>query len=158
MGTEIERKFLVKDDSWRRDAGPGILLRQGYLAAGEGLSVRVRTDGQRAWLTVKGPSEGLSRAEFEYAVPTEDAAALLGLCGARLVEKRRHRLEHSGHLWEIDEFLGANAGLIMAEVELRQADQAVAQPDWVGPEVSGDKRFENASLSQSPYGVWGPRL
>jgi len=158
MGTEIERKFVVKDDSWRPDAGPGVLLRQGYLAASEGLSVRIRTDGERAWLTVKGPSEGLSRAEFEYAVPSEDVAALLALCGTRLVEKRRHRLRYADHVWEIDEFLGANVGLIMAEVELAQADEAVALPGWIGLEVSGDKRFENASLSRSPYTVWGPIL
>jgi adenylate cyclase len=158
MGTEIERKFLVKDDAWRQDAEPGVLLRQGYLAAGDGLSVRIRTDGERAWLTVKGPSDGLSRAEFEYAVPPEDAAALLALCGTRWVEKRRHRHAHAGHVWEIDEFLGANAGLIMAEVELAQADEAVALPEWIGREVSGDKRFENASLSRSPYSVWGPAI
>jgi len=158
MGTEIERKFLVKDDSWRPEAGLGVLLRQGYLAASEGLSARIRTDGQRAWLTVKGPSEGLSRAEFEYAVPSEDAAALLALCGTRLVEKSRHRLRYADHVWEIDEFLGANAGLIMAEVELARADEAVALPDWIGREVSGDKRFENASLSRNPYTVWGPIL
>lgn len=156
MGTEIERKFLVKDDAWRQDAGPGVLLRQGYLAAAEGLSVRVRTDGERAWLTVKGPSEGLSRAEFEYPVPPEDAAAMLELCGARLVEKRRHRKTHAGHVWEIDEFLGANAGLIMAEVELARADEAVGLPDWVGREVSDDPRFLNASLSRHPYASWGP--
>ena len=156
MGTEIERKFLVKDDSWRQEAGPGILLRQGYLAAGDGLSVRIRTDGEKAWLTVKGPSEGLSRAEFEYAVPPQDAEALLELCGSRLVEKRRHRVGFAGHVWEIDEFLGANHGLIMAEVELAVADEAVALPGWIGLEVSGDKRFENANLSRSPYRVWKP--
>jgi adenylate cyclase len=155
MGTEIERKFLVKDDAWRQEAGPGVLFRQGYLAAGEGLSVRIRTDGERAWLTVKGPSEGWRRAEFEYAVPPEDAAALLELCSSRVVEKRRHRHPYAGHVWEIDEFLGANAGLIMAEVELARAEEAVALPGWIGREVSGDKRFENASLSRSPYSVWG---
>lgn len=154
MGTEIERKFLIKDDSWRKDAGPGTLLRQGYLAAGEGLSVRIRTDGERAWLTVKGPADGLSRAEFEYAVPPEDAAAMLKLCGPRILEKRRHRIECAGRDWEIDEFLGDNAGLIMAEVELNRADEEVALPPWIGLEVSGDQRFENASLSSKAYRLW----
>jgi adenylate cyclase len=156
MGTEIERKFLVKDDSWRQQAGRGVWLRQGYLAAGAGLSVRVRTDGDHAWLTIKGPSHGLSRVEFEYAVPPEDAAGLLALCGPRLVEKHRHRLEASGHVWEIDEFHGANAGLVMAEVELTCADEPVARPAWLGREVSDDPRFLNASLSRSPYASWGP--
>lgn len=156
MGIEIERKFLVKDDSWRLEAGAGTLLKQGYLAEDAEATVRIRTDGSQAWLTIKGRAEGLSRAEFEYEVPVEDASALLAMCGSRLVEKRRFRIAHGGHIWEVDEFHGLNAGLIVAEVELASASEPVELPPWTGAEVSGDQRFQNADLSLNPFSCWDP--
>ena len=154
MGTEIERKFLVTSDGWRVGATSQTLLRQGYLASDGGITVRVRSDGQRGWLTVKGPSEGCSRAEFEYEVPLEDAKALLELCGTRVVEKTRSRVPVGHQVWEVDEFAGANTGLTTAEIELQSEADKVAVPEWVGLEVTGDRRFDNASLSRCPYGDW----
>ncbi len=154
MGWEIERKFLVKDDSWRAAVESSAVLRQGYLAVDNGTTVRVRTGGAEVWLTIKGPAEGLIRAEFEYRVPVTEAEALIGLCRGRVVEKTRHKVRFGGHVWEIDEFTGKNASLVLAEVELQQADEVVAVPPWVGREVSGDRRFDNASLSVRPYALW----
>jgi adenylate cyclase len=154
MGTEIERKFLVRDDSWRAAAVDGRTLRQGYLAIDRQTTVRVRTDGVEAWLTLKGPQVGLVRAEFEYRIPREDAEALLGLCGGRLVEKVRHRVPFGRHVWEIDEFLGDNTGLVMAEVELSRPDEPIERPEWLGDEVSEDPRYLNANLSLRPFGTW----
>jgi adenylate cyclase len=154
MGQEIERKFLVKDDSWRAAVESSSVLRQGYLAVDHGTTVRVRTDGAEVWLTIKGPAEGLTRAEFEYRVPLTEAEPLIGLCRGRVVEKTRHKVRAGGHVWEIDEFTGANAGLVVAEVELRHADENITKPAWLGREVSGDRRFDNASLSVRPYAHW----
>ena len=155
MGTEIERKFLVRDDSWRAAATESRGLRQGYLAIDGQCTVRVRTDGEEAWLTIKGPQAGLARAEFEYRIPCEDADALLGLCRGRLVEKVRHLVLLGGHVWEIDEFSGANAGLVVAEIELDRVDESFERPEWLGDEVSSDARYLNANLSSKPYGSWG---
>ena len=154
MGTEIERKFLVKDDSWRAAVRSSAVLRQGYLAIDGGTTVRVRTDGTEAWITIKGPATGLARAEFEYAVPTADAGALLKLCQGRVVQKTRHKVRVSAHGWEVDEFAGKNAGLVLAEVELADAMDRIEVPAWVGREVSGDRRFDNASLALRPYESW----
>ncbi len=154
MGTEIERKFLVRDDGWRADAATSAILQQGYLSVGEPVTVRVRREANQAWLNIKGPSQGLARAEFEYTIPIADAEALLGLCHGNLVEKRRHRIPRDGKVWEVDEFLGANAGLIVAEVELLRADEPFTRPAWLGREVSLDRRFQNASLSQKPFASW----
>ena len=155
MGTEIERKFLVRAESWRAAAADSRRLRQGYVAVDGQTTVRVRTDGEEAWLTVKGPQAGLARAEFEYRIPREDAEAMLGLCRGRLVEKVRHHVPVGGHVWEVDEFSGPNAGLIVAEIELDRADEPFQTPEWVGDEVSGDPRYLNAQLSVRPYGSWG---
>jgi adenylate cyclase len=154
MGQEIERKFLVKDDSWRSMVESSARLRQGYVAIDGGNTVRVRTSGSEAWITIKGPAEGLARSEFEYPVPLADGEALLGLCGARVVEKTRHKVRGGSHVWEIDEFAGGNAGLVLAEVELCSEDEHVEFPTWVGREVSGDRRYNNASLSILPYAEW----
>jgi CYTH domain-containing protein len=155
MGTEIERKFLVRSDAWRKGP-PGVFCRQGYLLARDDCTVRVRVAGDRGYLTIKGPPEGLSRPEFEYPVPVADANELLDrFCPLLRVDKRRYLREHAGHTWEIDEFLGANAGLVVAEVELEQAAEPVALPDWVGTEVSADPRYQNSNLAQRPYREWG---
>jgi adenylate cyclase len=154
MGTEIERKFLVKSDAWRAGVAERSVLRQGYLAAENGNTVRIRVAGDKAWLTVKGPAAGSRRAEFEYAVPTDDALAMLELCGTRLVDKVRSLVPSDGHVWEVDEYAGPNAGLITAEVELDSENAEVPLPPWLGPEVTGDRRFDNASLSARPFGTW----
>ncbi len=154
MGIEIERKFLVNHDGWRSQAA-GTLYRQGYLLADQGRTVRVRIAGDRAFLTIKGPSIGLSRAEFEYEIPPSDAEEMLrSLCVSPIIEKNRYVLPIADLIWEIDEFMGANAGLIMAEVELQNEQQAIVLPDWIGEEVSGDRRYYNSYLSQHPFSQW----
>ena len=154
MGTEIERKFLVKGDAWCAGVVERSVLRQGYLAAQNGNTVRIRMAGDKAWLTIKGPAEGSRRAEFEYAVPADDALALLALCGTRVVDKIRSRVPIGGHIWEVDEYAGLNAGLVTAEVELDAECDEVRLPPWLGTEVTGDRRFDNASLSARPFGTW----
>lgn len=154
MGIEIERKFLVKSDSWRSHA-VGKVYRQGYLLSDQGRTVRVRVAGDRAFLTIKGPSTGLSRAEFEYEIPPSDAEEILrSLCVSSIIEKTRYKLPIGNLVWEIDEFMGANAGLILAEVELQDEQQAIALPDWIGKDVSGDRRYFNSYLSQHPFSQW----
>lgn len=154
MAQEIERKFLVGNDSWRSGAS-GIRFRQGYLSTDPQRTVRVRLEGDRGVLTIKGLSRGLSRAEFEYPIPAAEAAILLDtLCLRPLIEKTRYRVEHGGHLWEIDEFSGDNAGLVLAEVELSSEDEQVELPPWAGPEVSTDPRYYNANLVRHPFRSW----
>lgn len=148
MAVEIERKFLVTGDGWRH--GPGRRLVQGYLSDAGSATVRVRIDGERAFLTIKGPDAGPARLEFEYAVTLADAEAMLALCRRPLVEKRRHEVAHAGHLWEVDVFEGENAGLVLAEVELSAEDQPVELPSWVGREVTDDLRYRNANLPLPP--------
>ena len=155
MAQEIERKFLVTNDSWRA-AAAGKRYCQGYIATTKpGHSVRVRIAGDQAYLTIKGPSTGLSRAEFEYEIPTGDAGKMLEtLCDRPLIEKTRYRLPIGPVVWEIDEFIGENAGLIVAEVELENEAQSVDLPDWVGLEVSGESKYYNQSLVRNPYSRW----
>ena len=153
MAVEIERKFLTKDASWR-EGREGIAYRQGYLCREKGRTVRVRIAGPKAYVTIKGPAEGCSRAEFEYPIPTEDAGQLFALCDGPLVEKTRHRVPFGGLVWEVDEFHGENSGLIVAEVELQSPDQDVPLPPWVGAEVTGDRRYDNSSLSVRPFSSW----
>ena len=155
MALEIERKFLVKADSWRGLA-PGVLYRQGYLVAGAGKTVRVRMAGDRAFLTIKSTTVGLVRSEYEYAIPVADAVEMLNtLCESSLVEKYRYQIAIADLVWEVDEFLGENLGLIIAEVELQTADQLIALPDWVGAEVSHDARYFNSNLAKHPFTQWG---
>jgi CYTH domain-containing protein len=154
MGVEIERKFLLANEGWR---GQGIAtrMRQGYLVADPVRTVRVRIEGGRAVITIKGKTTGASRGEWEYDIPVADATELLdGLCEQPQVEKIRHRIEHAGHTWEVDEFLGLNAGLVVAEIELDAEDEAFEKPDWIGVEVTGDKRYYNSSLIRQPYSQW----
>ena len=154
MGVEIERKFLVEGDAWRTQ-GEATLLRQGYLSLDPARTVRVRIDGENAFLTIKGKSVGASRGEWEYPIPVPDAAELLdGLCQQPLVEKFRHRIASGPHTWEVDEFLGANAGLMVAEIELASEDEAFEKPDWLGREVTGDARYFNSNLIRQPYSQW----
>ena len=158
MGLEIERKFLVTGTAWQAVAAgvlAGVLTRQGYLSSAAERTVRVRIAGDQGFLTVKGKSRGLSRAEFEYAIPVEDAAAMLdGLCEKPLIEKTRYLVPFGAHTWEVDEFHGANAGLVVAEVELASADDEPALPPWVGREVSLDPRYFNANLVKNPFTTW----
>jgi CYTH domain-containing protein len=130
-------------------------MRQVYLVAVPVRTVRVRIEGERAVITIKGKSIGASRGEWEYGIPVPDATELLdGLCEQPQVEKIRHRIEHAGHTWEVDEFLGPNAGLVVAEIELDAEDEAFEKPDWIGAEVTGDKRYYNSSLIRQPYSQW----
>ena len=153
MGIEIERKFLVVGEDWKQGITPQ-LLSQGYLNRDKQRTVRVRIAGDEAWLTIKGQSQGATRAEFEYAIPLEDARALLALSDGPCVEKYRWRVAHDGLVWEVDEFLGENAGLLVAEVELSSEDQVFDKPAWVGAEVSHDPRYFNSSLASRPYRSW----
>lgn len=155
MGIEIERKFLVSGDGWRAQAASQTRFSQGYLSRDPARTVRVRIAGEQAFLTIKGATRGATRAEFEYAVPLADAQALLALCDGPVVEKIRHLCPHEGMTWEVDEFLGANAGLVVAEIELQSEAQAFAHPAWLGAEVTGDGRYVNANLAVSPFTSWG---
>ncbi|MEO7933910.1 MAG: CYTH domain-containing protein [Chthoniobacterales bacterium] len=156
MGVEIERKFLVRDDSWRAFlTQPGRRLRQGYLVNGPPATVRVRIADVEAWLTIKGPVIGLSRAEFEYTIPLSDAEEMLATrCANPIIEKIRHRIPHGELVIELDEFLGANAGLLIAEVELPSEQTPFTPPPWLGAEVSTDFRYHNSQLSKRPYSTW----
>lgn len=155
MAKEIERKFLVKNDDWRVGA-TGRPYSQGYISTTQpGQTVRVRVVGDQGYLTLKGPTEGITRSEFEYAIPIADAKEMLAtMCDRPPIEKIRYRLPINNLVWEIDEFSGENAGLIVAEVELTSEDQPIARPTWLGKEVSGDFRYFNANLSSQPYSTW----
>ena len=153
MGKEIERKFLVTGEAWRK--GEVSDYRQGYLSIDKQRTVRVRVAGDVARLTVKGITEGATRAEYEYPIPVADAKSMLEtLCLRPLIEKRRYRIRHGGMTWEIDEFLGENAGLIIAEIELETVQQPFDKPSWVGEEVTSDPRYYNANLVTRPYTTW----
>lgn len=154
MGVEIERKFLLAGEGWRT-LGEPVLLRQGYLCSDPVRTVRVRIEGEQGVLTIKSKGTGLRRGEWEYAIPLLEAQELLDtLCERPLVEKYRRRIAHAGFIWEVDEFLGENAGLVVAEIELPHEDAAFEKPDWIGREVTGDKRYYNSSLIRSPYSQW----
>ncbi len=154
MAKEIERKFLVKNDEWRGQAA-GKRYRQGYLSTVKERTVRVRTAGEKGFLTIKGITVGASRPEYEYEIPVGDADEMLdGLCEKPLIEKTRYRIPDAGLTWEVDEFEGDNAGLITAEVELKDENQSVSLPAWIGQEVTGDPRYFNANLVAKPFTKW----
>ena len=162
MAIEIERKFLVAGDGWRDAAHAVLPMAQGYIndigAMDRGeqkASVRVRIQGAQAFLNLKSRELGRSRQEFDYPIPVEDARALLSLCVGGVIDKRRHLVEHAGHLWEVDEFLGENAGLMVAEIELSSPDEAFAAPPWLGREVTEEPRYYNLALAANPYARWG---
>ncbi len=152
MASEIERKFLVLPAWQPRDQGT--YFKQGYLSSVKERVVRVRIAGDKAKLTIKGVTKGVSRAEYEYEVPLDDARELLDLCEQPLIEKRRHLDEVGGKTFEIDVFLGANQGLIVAELELQSEDEAFDKPAWLGEEVSGDERYYNNNLIAKPFTIW----
>lgn len=154
MGIEIERKFLVQGNQWKSLA-TGSYYRQGYLVGDPNTTVRVRIAGELGFLTIKGRVKNLSRPEFEYEIPIDEARQMLDLwCGNQVIEKNRYCIHYQSLIWEVDEFLGANAGLVIAEVELESADQEFNQPDWVGHEVSEDVRYYNSYLVKHPYRTW----
>lgn len=152
MAIEIERKFLVVDDSWR--SALAVYFCQGYLNRAKERTVRVRVAGEIGYLTIKGVSQGASRAEFEYEIPLADAKQLLALCDGPVIEKYRRKIEFEGMIWEVDEFLGANQGLVVAEIELETEDQVFALPAWVGAEVTGDERYYNSNLARHSFSQW----
>jgi adenylate cyclase len=152
MGIEIERKFLVVGDAWR--GAPARPYAQGYLNRDEQRTVRVRIVEDAGWLTVKGANAGATRAEFEYPIPVADARQLLELCDGPLVRKLRRVFVHAGATWEIDEFLGDNAGLVVAEIELAGEDAAFETPPWLGAEVTHDPRYFNSNLAAAPWSTW----
>ena len=153
MKVEIERKFLVRGDSWRALA-TGVPFRQGYLQT-RPCTVRVRIEGVRGVLTIKGHRQGIARDEYEYPIPFEDAERMLDtLIQTGIVEKNRYTIPYEGFLWEVDEFLGDNAGLVVAEIELEDEAQPFSRPEWVGEEITSDHRYTNAALSSCPFCRW----
>jgi CYTH domain-containing protein len=154
VAREIERKFLVAGDDWRA-LGTASAFRQGYLSTVKERTVRVRVAGDRGLLTIKGITLGATRSEFEYPIPVEDARTMLAeLCERPIIEKVRHVVEYAGKTWEIDEFEGVNAGLVVAEIELEDEDEPFERPPWIGEEVTGDPRYYNANLIDHPYTEW----
>ncbi|MBM3116447.1 CYTH domain-containing protein [Jeongeupia naejangsanensis] len=153
MAIEIERKFLLASDGWRDAVHRSTRIAQGYLCTDPERTVRVRLKGDAGFLTIKGKNQGIARAEFEYPVPADDAAAMLALC-PNVLDKTRHLVSVETMLWEIDEFHGDNAGLVVAEIELPSVDATFVRPDWLGAEVSADPRYFNSALSEKPYCRW----
>jgi len=154
MGKEIERKFLLKDDSWRGLA-TGTSYRQGYLNSIKERVVRVRTIDDKGYLTVKGITTGATRLEYEYEIPGKDATEMLNdLCEKPIIEKNRHTIDFAGFTWEVDEFFGENEGLAVAEIELKNEEQQFEEPEWIGDEVTGDPKYFNSNLIINPYTKW----
>jgi len=155
MPQEIEHKFLLKNDLWRAQVQRSARMTQGYLQSSPASSIRVRIMGEHAFLNIKSATLGIERQEYEYAVPLADAEELLAtLCEKPLIDKTRHYVEHAGHVWEIDEFYGDNAGLMVAEIELNAVDEAFELPEWVGENVSHEPKYYNSCLVKNPYSQW----
>ena len=155
MGLEIERKYLVVNDQWRDAVVSKSRLQQGYLANQANASVRVRVSDDRAWLNVKSTTVGISRHEFEYEIPLQDAREMLQHVAEKpFIDKTRYRVRHGEHIWDLDLFAGENAGLVVAEVELESESQPFELPPWVGDEVSDDTRYYNVNLVRHPYSRW----
>ena len=157
MNIETERKFLVKDTSYKAEATESHRLTQGYICKDSGRTVRVRLWDDRAVLTIKGPgsASGMSRYEWEKEISAEDARDLFLLCRDGIIDKTRHIVPADGKIFEVDEFHGENAGLVMAEIELASEDEEFTRPAWLGKEVTGDRRYYNSMLSLNPYSAWG---
>ncbi len=155
MALEVEHKFLLANDGWREEIDHSVHYKQGYLSSSPLSSVRVRISDTQAWLNIKSATIGTHRQEFEYQIPLDDANTILDeLCHKPLVEKMRHFVHHASHVWEIDEFLGDNAGLIVAEIELSQIGESFEKPVWIGAEVTHDLRYYNNNLTKNPYKNW----
>ncbi|MEX2517015.1 MAG: CYTH domain-containing protein [Gammaproteobacteria bacterium] len=155
MGVEIERKFLLVNDHWRNQTERSERQVQGYLGSVESCSIRIRVVGEQANLNIKSATLGIERQEYDYPVPLAEAEEILQhLCKKSLIEKIRHYLPLAGHVWEIDEFLGDNSGLVVAEIELADVNEAFTRPDWLGSEVSDDPRYYNVCLVEHPYSNW----
>lgn len=155
MAIEVERKFLVTDESWRAAVTSSTAIMQGYLASTPSATVRVRVRGDHAFLTIKGATAGVSRSEYEYPIPLADAAQMLReLASGPVIEKVRHLIPVGEHVWELDVFAGDNEGLVVAEVELGAEDEAFQKPEWAGAEVSDDPRYFNVNLASHPYREW----
>jgi len=156
-GLEIERKFLVKGDGYKQLAFDSSRIKQGYICSERGRTVRVRIRDSRGYLTIKGPSEngGLSRYEFEKEITFDEATQLMALCEPGIIDKRRYLVKSGSHTFEVDEFYGENEGLVMAEVELGSEDESYEKPDFIGEEVTGDRRYYNSQLRRNPFSVWG---
>jgi len=153
MKLEIERKFLVKGNNWQKGYKKQLII-QGYLHLEHDYTVRVRQIDEQGFITIKAIDKGIAKKEFEYEIPLEEAQQLLKLCKTTLIEKYRYSVETNGFMWEVDEFLGKNSGLVIAEVELEQVDQIINIPEWIGNEVTGDRRYYNAHLSVNPFLMW----
>jgi adenylate cyclase len=152
---EIEHKYLIRKDLWYAVQKPlGTDIRQGYLTADPEKTIRIRTTGTNAYITIKGPRRNDTRAEYEYPVPLSEANELLQLCTATVIEKVRYRIEYAGKTWEVDEFFGENEGLILAEIELGFAEEKYDKPAWAGEEVTSDPRYYNSYLSRNPFSRW----
>ncbi|MCP5419313.1 MAG: CYTH domain-containing protein [Gammaproteobacteria bacterium] len=155
MADEIEHKFLVRDDSWQAEVFRSVALSQGYLVSDATRSVRVRVAGDQGFLNIKSATVGISRKEYEYAIPVADAQEILAtLCTRPPLTKTRHYVRFGEHVWEIDVFEGANAGLVVAEVELASPDEPFARPPWAGEDVSHERRYYNSCLAEHPYQNW----
>ena len=155
MGVEIERKFLLRNNDWQNKNLAGTRYVQGYLPSGGGIGTRIRIAGNKGILTIKTPVKGISRSEFEYEIPLEDARIMLHtLCAKPLISKVRYKIEYRSFIWEVDVFDGDNAGLIVAEVELESENQSVELPEWIGTEVTGDMKYYNSKLVGYPYSKW----
>ena len=154
MAVEIERKFLVINDSWKKDIQESFPIKQGFLSSDPERNVRVRIKGSKGYITVKGETKSISRIEFEYEIPLSDAEEILKLCLQPIIEKVRHEIMFDGHTWEVDEFFGVNDGLIIAELELTSEQQLYNSPEWIGKEVSNDAKYYNSNLILSPYSHW----
>ncbi len=155
MADEIERKFLVKNSDWRSAAGKSKSIKQGYMAVNDQCAVRVRVTDSEAFLTIKSSGLAITRKEYEYTIPLADAEEMLSkFCAGRKIEKVRYFVDHQDHVWEVDVFEGSNQGLVVAEIELRSADEVVSVPLWAGREVSGDARYLNNNLATHPFTSW----
>lgn len=155
MPTEIERKFLLKNSSWKELADEGTQYSQGYIVGSKHASVRVRIQGKRAYLNIKSATIDIVRQEFEYEIPFDEATEMLEtLCDKPLIDKVRYLIKHENHVWEIDVFSGDNDGLTVAEVELKNKDEKFIKPDWLGEEVSDDERYYNVCLVKHPFKDW----
>ena len=154
MGLEIERKFLIKNDSWKNEIKKTVSIRQGYLNSEVERTVRIRIQGEQGVLTIKGKNQNVTRKEFEYQIPLDDAINLLSMCEKPIIEKTRFLIPSNRSTWEIDVFDGENKGLVIAEIELTSEEESFDIPNWLGEEVSSESKYYNSSLITNPYGNW----